>query len=115
MVDWSTIGAVIGGGIGMKLLDLIGFHMRDRTQVRTELWKEIGALRQICTDQDKKIDHLEALVQELTKAHYEADSKAREYRARVIDLMEMVNDRDGELRKSTTFDSAAFERVKAET
>jgi chromosome segregation ATPase len=60
MSAWLVaILSALGGGFGVKLLELISFRDRDAAEFRRDLLKDIGALRQRCEQLEQKTERLE--------------------------------------------------------
>lgn len=87
---------------------------QDRIAVRQEMWKEMGALREICEQQEKKIEllqkqveHYQAEIVENRIAKHKMANLANAYRLELQQMMSDVNDRDRELGRRATYDMAA--------
>lgn len=99
-MSWiHLILGIIGGGFGVKLVDLLAFRDKDQSVFRAELLKEIGALREICKRQDTElklyhdqIEELKVSVLNLRIAKHEFANLATVYRFRVLNIMEEMND-----------------------
>lgn len=111
-MNWiGVIIGLLGGGFGVKVVDLLAFRNKDQAVFRAELLKEIGALREICNRQDKElklyhdqIEELKVSVLNLRIAKHEFANLAMSYRARVLSIMDEMNEMHKSAGRSAIYD-----------
>lgn len=114
MPEWLTIlCSIIGGGFGLKFLEIIGHQLRfwnlDGTGIRGELWKEIRSLRATSTGLQSQVNDLHEKISDLRVAKHAAANLANWFGLRLRMAMVEVNDRDAQLKQPSTYDLAAMD------
>jgi hypothetical protein len=108
MENWLI--TFIGGGAGVIILRMLSFRQTDGANIRVELWREIGSLRQELGAVRQTCDYQSSLIAKMQRRQHAVRKLAHALKLRVLTLMNEVNEHCRELSRPAPYDLSAEER-----